>query len=283
MAEQLELFPELEKPQPPRAEVQLIDYTGAGAADPARHAANLLVFTKQTRLEMKPGLLDDIAAWSEERIMTELEYMANTIPSSWEFVEYKFLINNVTRGFTHQFVRTRTASYAQQTMRVLNVNGWTYGTGPSIPSREDIHKDDEADGTWLSDEERERAGLYHQAMNGIASIYDTLIEKGAKIEDARGVLPTNIHTNIVAKFDLRTMADTARKRASGRTQGEYREVMEAMKAEVMRVHPWARLFFERTFDLAASELELKVRAIDGLSDEQKTNLVKLIDQMRMTA
>lgn len=265
MAEQLELFPELEKPQPPRAEVQLIDYTGAGAADPARHAANLLVFTKQTRLEMKPGLLDDIAAWPEERIMTELEYMANTIPSSWEFVEYKFLINNVTRGFTHQFVRTRTASYAQQTMRVLNVNGWTYGTGPTVADNEN------------------RKHYYDECMKHIGEIYNELIAMGAKIEDARGVLPTNIHTNIVAKFDLRTMADTARKRASGRTQGEYREVMEMMKAEVMRVHPWARLFFERTFDVAAAELELKVRAIDSLSDEQKTNLVKLIDQMRMTA
>jgi flavin-dependent thymidylate synthase len=265
MTSQLELFPELERPELPRAEVQLIDYTGAGAADPARHAANLLVFTKQTRLEMKPGLLEDIAAWPEDRILAELAYMANTIPSSWEFVEYKFLINNVTRGFTHQFVRTRTASYAQQTMRVLNVGGWTYGTGPTVADND------------------ERKAEYADCMKRIASTYDDLIAMGAKIEDARGVLPTNIHTNIVAKFDLRIMADTARKRASGRTQGEYREVMDLMKAEVMRVHPWARLFFERTFDLAASDLEAKVRAIDGLSEEQKTNMVKLIDQMRMTA
>ena len=117
-------------------EVKLIDYTGAGSEDPARHAANLLVFTKQTRLEMKPGLMTEIESWSEEDIYKELLYMANTIPSSWEFVEYKFLINDVTRAFTHQFVRTRTGSYAQQTMRVLNVNGWTYGTGPSVESNE---------------------------------------------------------------------------------------------------------------------------------------------------
>ena len=34
--------------------VTLIDYTGAGTPDPARHAANVLVFTKRTRLEMDP-------------------------------------------------------------------------------------------------------------------------------------------------------------------------------------------------------------------------------------
>lgn len=248
-------------------EVKLIDYTGAGSEDPARHAANLLVFTKQTRLEMKPGLMAEIESWSEEDIYKELLYMANTIPSSWEFVEYKFLINDVTRAFTHQFVRTRTGSYAQQTMRVLNVNGWTYGTGPSVESNETAKS------------------TYEGAMDGVAKVYDQLIEEGAKIEDARGVLPTNIHTNIVAKFDLRTMADTARKRASSRTQGEYREVMEAMKAEIIRVHPWARMFFERTFDRSARELESQIIELNSeglIDDTRKTNLIKLLDQMRMT-
>jgi len=247
--------------------VNLIDYTGAGAADPARHAANLLVFTKNTRLEMRAGLLEDIAAWPQEKIDEELAYMANTIPSSWEFVEYKFLITDVTRAFTHQFVRTRTGSYAQQTMRVLNVNGWTYGVGPTVA-------------------EGEASALYESTMADLAKAYDDLISMGAKIEDARGVLPTNIHTNIVAKFDLRTMADTARKRASSRTQGEYRDVMDAMKAEVLRVHPWARLFFERTFDKAAGELEmqiLKLHMLNKVSDKAKIDMIKLIDQMRMTA
>ena len=249
-------------------DVKLIDYTGAGAADPARHAANVLVFTKQTRLEMSAGLMEDIAAWPEEKIMEELRYMANTIPSSWEFVEYKFLINGVTRGFTHQFVRTRTGSYAQQTMRVLNVNGWTYGTGPTIEG------------------DYERHAEYAACMRSIADVYEDLIAMGAKIEDARGVLPTNIHTNIVAKFDLRTLADTARKRASSRTQGEYRSVMEAMLAEVVRVHPWAELFIARTFDKAAAELEDRIKTLCNqlrTGHIVSTNLIKLIDQMRMTA
>lgn len=245
-------------------EVKLIDYTGAGAADPARHAANVLVFTKQTRLEMKPGLMDDIAAWPESRIEEELRYMANTIPSSWEMVNYTFLINGVTRGFTHQFVRTRTGSYAQQTMRVLNVDGWEYGTGPTV--QEDMFRQHE----------------YDQCMSRIAKTYSDLIDTGAKIEDARGVLPTNILTNIAAKFDLRTLADTMRKRASTRTQGEYREVMEAMKAEVLRVHPWADMFFNRTFDVAAAELEAALLDLP-MEGAHRTDLIKLIDQLRMTA
>lgn len=249
-------------------EVKLIDYTGAGAADPARHAANVLVFTKNTRLNMVPGLMDKIEAMTDAEIEDELAYMANTIPSSWEFVEYKFLINGVTRAFTHQFVRTRTGSYAQQTMRVLDVDGWDYLTGPSV-------------------EERSGAkAIYDRTMKTVDHAYRGMIEAGAKIEDARGVLPTNILTNIVAKFDLRTFADTQRKRASSRTQGEYRDVMEAMKAEVLRIHPWASMFLDRTFDRAARDLECEIVDMAGsgkISDNHKVTLIKLLDQMRMTA
>ena len=244
-------------------DVQLIDFTGCGSPDPARHAANVLVFTKNTRLEMRAGLMEDIASWPWEKVEEELAYMANTIPSSWEFVNYTFLINDVTRAFTHQFVRTRTGSYAQQTMRVLNKKGWTYGTGPSLKgSTEDV---------------------YHECMDKIADAYDALIDRGAKIEDARGVLPTNIHTNIVAKFDLRTLADTARKRASSRTQGEYRDVMDAMLAEVKRVHPWTSMFLGRTFDRAAHELENAISDLCRDDEQQRVDLIKLIDQMRATA
>ena len=245
-------------------DVQLIDYTGCGSPDPARHAANVLVFTKNTRLEMRAGLMADIAAWPWERIEEELEYMANTIPSSWEMVNYTFLINDVTRAFTHQFVRTRTGSYAQQTMRVLNKKGWTYHHGPTVA-------------------EGELGSSYDACMDVIADTYDELISNGAKIEDARGVLPTNIHTNIVAKFDLRTIADTARKRASSRTQGEYRDVMEAMLAEVQRVHPWTSMFLGRTFDRSAHELENAISDLCRDDDKRRVDLIKLIDQMRATA
>jgi len=152
-------------------------------------------------------------------------------------------------------------------MRVLDVKGWTYGAGPTVL-------------------EGEAGACYESTMIDIARAYNDLIKMGAKIEDARGILPTNIHTNIVAKFDLRTMADTARKRASSRTQGEYRSVMEAMKAEVIRVHPWASLFFGRTFDKSASELEDQICNLSrgGKIDEKlKTDMIKLLDAMRTTA
>ena len=202
--------------------VTLINYTP--------NAATLLCFTKQTRLNMTPGLYSEVDAWSEERKFNELCYMARTIPSSWEFVDYTFLIEGVSRAFTHQFVRTRTGKYAQQTMRVLQVSSeekpFDYVTGPTTNH---LFND--------------KTGLrYAKVMAWLDDEYRQLIKEGATIEDARGILPTNIATNIIAKFDLRTLSEMATKRGSARTQGEYREVMAAMFAAVEVVHPWSLLF-----------------------------------------
>lgn len=197
-------------------EVSLIDYT--------ENAVNKLIYTKSTRLEQGKDTRQKIVNMSDEEKMKELEYMANTIPSSWEFVSYTFEIKNVTRAFTHQFVRTRTGSYAQQTMRMLDKKEFTYRIPPEI-------KEDKAS-----------LQIYKNTMEYIQMNYDAMILNGAKVEDARGILPTNIHTNIIAQFNLRTIAEMGRSRTGFRTQDEYREVMEFMIEEVLKVHPWAEKF-----------------------------------------
>lgn len=252
----------------------LVSYTGAGNPN-ADAAMDLLIFTKSTRLEMSPGLLHDIEQWPRAKKLEELQYMANTIPSSWEFVDYVFMIEQVSRGFTHQYVRSRHASFAQQTMRVLNVKGWDYYTGPTIPRREASPDD-------VNDQEFLRACTYHDTMREIGTAYDSLIEDGAAIEDARGILPTNILTNIVAKFNLRDFVDLYRKRSSIRVQGEYREVLEAMKAAVLEVHPWVSFFIERTFDTAAQELSGLIESLGhyGIPPEMRMTMHKKLDQMK---
>jgi flavin-dependent thymidylate synthase len=260
--------------------VSLINYTGIGTPDPARFAANQLIFTKSTRLEMKPNLMSAIEGWPYAKVVSELAYMANTIPSSWEFVDYTFLIEGVTRACTHQLVRTRTFSWAQQTMRVLDMSsgpGWDYLTGPTIPQKNDDVK---------LKNSRDLQGLYHGEMASIAATYKMLIDNGAAIEDARGILPTNILTNIVGKGNMRNFVDLVRKRSSSRVQGEYRDVLAEMKQRVLEVHPFVSMFIERTFDKAADELN---KLIDDLyvgrkefTVDVKNHAIKLLDQMRVT-
>src|SRR4051812_1582937 len=101
--------------------VSIIDHTGAGSGDPY-YAAKLLIYTKNTRLTQGEDTRAKVAAMSEQAILADLDYIAKTIRSSWEFVDYTFEITGVTRAFTHQFVRTRTGSYAQQAQRVADMS-----------------------------------------------------------------------------------------------------------------------------------------------------------------
>tara|TARA_R100001224_G_C3983503_1_gene136721 strand:+ start:153 stop:728 length:576 start_codon:yes stop_codon:yes gene_type:complete len=171
---------------------------------------------------------DKVSKWDDEKKQAELDYMLQTIRSSWEFIDYTFDIRDVSRGFTHQFVRTRQASYAQQSQRTVDMVGFTYYT----PER--IYKDETAN------------VIYDDAMRMINEKYQELRSLGIPAEDARGVLPTNIHTNIVAKFNLRTLSEMAKSRLSPRAQGEYQNVFKLMVKEVVRVHPWADPFLTPT-------------------------------------
>lgn len=228
-------------------------------------AKELLIFTKSTRLTMSPGLMDEIRGWPEEKKLAELEYMANTIPSSWEFVDYVFLIEGVSRAFTHQFVRSRQGSYAQQTMRVLNMGEYDYVYTDRVKA--DIRA----------------RGLVDIANENIRLTYNELIKLGLPAEDARGILPTNISTNIVAKFNLRAFVDLAKSRTGGRTQGEYQKVMNAMVDEVLAVHPWAEKFLFQAGRDYFAEIEKFAEEEYGGDLLKKGKLLKIVDKMRKGA
>lgn len=237
--------------------VNLINFT--------QDAAELLIFTKSTRLTMAPGLLDDIKSWPEEKKLAELRYMASTIPSSWEFCSYVFLVEGVSRAYTHQQVRTRAGSYAQQTMRVLDMGSFDY----VWPLRE------------ITERARQRIEFI---LSGISNTYRLLVDdEGLAPEDARGILPTNIATNIVCKFNLRTMAELARSRTGGRTQGEYQSVVNAMIDAVLAVHPWAQEFFFPKGRDHFAEIEAFANREYGGDLLKKGELLKIVDKMRKEA
>lgn len=174
--------------------------------------------------------LEEIENWPMEKQLDELSYMKDTIKSSWEFVEYTFHIEDVTRAFTHQFVRTRTGSYAQQSQRTVDVRD----VGFMVPHIED--GDGFFDDALTAD--------YVQSINNSFKSYEDLIDNGANVQDARGLLPTNCYTEIIAKFSLRTLHEMAQVRLCTRTQGEYQNVFKAMMEAVVEVHPWTQDFIK---------------------------------------
>ena len=181
------------------------------------NALELLIYTKNTRLQGNESL-ESILAWPMERKLEELEYIFTTIQSSWEFVRYTFLITGVSRAFTHQLVRTRHGSYAQESQRAVDMRGASF----LIPVS--------ADKEW-EDDMAHAMGAYSMAM-----------DRGMPPQDARGLLPTNVHTSIIAAFTLRGLHDMGLTRLCTRTQGEYQDVFREMKARVVSIHPWTERF-----------------------------------------
>ncbi len=236
--------------------VKLISYTGHGHPDPL-YAAKLLAYTKNTRLQMTPDGLDSFMKMGEPALASELNYMAGTIPSSWEFVDLIFAINNVSRATAQQITRTRTASFAMQSQRVTDMRSVSWDNRPD-------HN-------------------FDRSMKRHISDYENAIEDGMSLEDARELLPIGVHCNIVAKYNLRALVELVRARDSIRVQGAYRDVTSQMKAETLAVWPWATVFFEHPLDKAMKKIEavaLQLAEAGAVYKGPSGELAKAIDLLK---
>lgn len=226
-----------------------------------QNPVDILLFTKNTRLEMSPEGLYALKYLSPEQKQDQLDYMLNTIKSSWEFVDFTIAIEGVTRAFTHQLVRNRHGSYAQQTMRILDVGDFEYYTGPSIKGNDRATK------------------KYREVMEYLADSYKELLALDVAIEDARGILPTNIKTNIVAKFNLRTLSEMYSARSSLRVQAEYREFLDKLFYAIVGNDPWTHKFLKGTKYEAADLIQEYIKA-NEYNESEKIKLIKALDILR---
>lgn len=216
--------------------VTLLDYTGKGRPDEREHAAHILLYTKNTRLDMSPGGLAEIAAWSEERKLAALAEMAKTIPSSWEFVDVTFLCEGVTRACAQQITRTRSGSYAMQSQRVVSM-------------------EDAAVANPFDENPGELKKTFTQYVELALTGYTRMLRLGAEMQAARGILPMNVTCNLMAKYNLRAFVELVRSRSSLRTQGEYADIISQALSAMLTAWPWAAPFFEGPGDIAIRELE----------------------------
>lgn len=227
--------------------VTLIDYTGKGTPNSTWHAADVLIFTKSTRLNMTPEGMSSIESLSTDDKLKELEAMAKTIPSSWEFVDLTFLFEGVTRACAQQITRTRNASYSMQSQRIVNL-GDAIVTNPFLRPA--------AHGELLQPAKNFKLFETFQAHAEAAlKGYQELMTMGANAQDARGLLPINVQCNLLAKYNLRAFVDLVRSRSSLRTQQEYGQIVQQAVACAKQVWPWVNLFLENPRDAAIKDLE----------------------------
>lgn len=148
----------------------------------------------------------------EERVHYFEQSVKTHLKAPWEFVDLHFFIEGVSRAFTHQMVRQRTAVYAQESMRfAVKENMADEAALP--PSLMGLKPDDPA------------LTAYREAIQGVEDAYNKLVSSyGVPAEDARHLLPHATTTRLNYKTNLRGLLEHAGNRLCTQAQFEWRMV-----------------------------------------------------------
>lgn len=130
----------------------------------------------------------------------------------FEHASVSFLVRGISRACSHQLVRHRMASYAQESQRYNKYNlvgdDW-YVVPPSVVKA--------GEEVGFRAETEKQAKAYHR-----------LLTKGVKPEDARYLLPEAMKTSIVVTRNIRDLFHFFDLRLGPRAQWEIRELAEQM-------------------------------------------------------
>lgn len=186
----------------------------------------------------------------EDRLDFFEQIQKTHLKASFEFVQFHFLIEGVTRGFTHQHVRQRTATYVQESTRFAVKEDMPVGLPPSLAGT--THEAaTEYDRSRLSEAEQMRA-VWEDAKASIDEAYSTLVDKGMPAEDARGLLPTNILTRVHYRTDLRGLLEHGGNRLCTQAQFEWRLVFAKIVEAIRNFDPWQNAYVSDNYDASAA-------------------------------
>jgi flavin-dependent thymidylate synthase len=130
------------------------------------------------------------------------------LKAPFEAIQFLFLLEGVDRAFTHQLVRSRLFTYAQESLRFAVVD--------DLPSRVQ-HPPSIQPGT------REEM-VWDRAMENVTTAYEILVGSGVPAEDARGLLPHATQTRIMVRCDYRNLLKMAGDRLCTQAQFVWRIV-----------------------------------------------------------
>lgn len=165
-----------------------------------------------------------------------------------EYVQLHFVFEGVTRAFTHQLVRQRTATYSQESLRFAVVGDLVNAVGLP-PSLADT-TGDETLGCEDSTVEWQR-NVWDDAVKHVQEAYEHLIASGMPAEDARGLLPTNTLTRVHYRTNLRDLVEHSGNRLCTQAQFEWKVVWAQMVKAIRDcpVVPAQRWQYSRIADL----------------------------------
>ncbi len=137
-------------------------------------------------------------------------------------ITVRFICN---RGFTHELVRHRLASFSQESTRYCNYTKDKFGNEITVIKPAEVNE-----GTKEYD-------IWKKAMENAEKSYMEMIENGSKPENARGVLPIDIKTEIVITTNIREWKHILSLRCSKAAHPSMRELMIPLLKEFQKQIP----------------------------------------------
>jgi len=144
---------------------------------------------------------------------------------------------NCSRGFTHEMVRHRLASYSQESTRYVDQSNLEFVLPPSLDSSNHIEIDLADTGiNILTAEDGMRNNMTVKAMVSVyEAFYRSLLKTGVPLEDARQFLPIGTTSEIVVGANFREWRHIMYMRTSKHAHWEIRSVMTRL-LNYLRAH-----------------------------------------------
>ena len=196
-----------------------------------------------------PSSYEEISDKDREYYVFDMEKNILGMPS--EAVMYHFLIMNVSRSYTHQLVRTRHASYAQESLRFAVKEDFPVKLPPFLQGTKPLHERADAfcklmgwiDDGMISGENWSRAfetcrksasekeqmrDDWDEKIANDREFYLGMVNKGMPAEDARDSVPHGILTHVNMAIDLRALMQMAGQRLCTQAQWEHKMVWDGI-------------------------------------------------------
>jgi flavin-dependent thymidylate synthase len=172
-------------------------------------------------------VIRDLAELTDDDRRRYWEQVGKThLKAPLEAIDLHFIVENVTRAFTHQMVRQRTAVYAQESMRFAVKEEIAARPGPLI------------------EQNKQAKGKWEQAVATIWNSYLWLIANGIPAEEARGLLPHDTLTRLNYKTNLRNLAEHLGNRLCTQAQFEWRLVGAQIRQAIQSYRNGFCIFME---------------------------------------
>lgn len=143
------------------------------------------------------------------------------------------------RGVSHELVRHRLASFAQESTRYCNYSQDKFDNGIRVIDLATGFNYDLSNPTDLA-----KYNEWQQAMNDAERHYLRMIELGASAQEARSVLPTSTKTEVIITCNFREWRHFFNLRALGTTGAPHPQMVEVAKPLLKEVQSLIPVVFD---------------------------------------